>query len=78
MLTNKHSLTFHINNLSYTVNLDDSDSSAELEKELRKNLPENKNIDTKTLFMLYVQQINEFLAYKNEINKIVEKISENV
>lgn len=76
METNKRSLTFHINNLSYTIDIGSSEFADDLEKELLDKLSPSKHIDTKTLFLLYVQHLNESLEYKNEVNKIINKLSD--
>jgi hypothetical protein len=63
-------VTFHINNLAYTINIDD-----DLEKELCKYLDLSKNNDTKELLIAYLSLSHEFKSFKQGIEKITEKLS---
>ena len=74
---NNYNLNFYVNNFSYAINIEGSAHKEELKNELMANLPTNKNIDTKTLLMLYIQKTNEFLEYKEEVNKIIDKIEDS-
>ena len=77
MPMNNYNLNFYINNFSYAINIEASAHKVELKNELMANLPTNKNIDTKTLLMLYIQKTNEFLEYKEEIKKVIDKIEDS-
>ena len=63
-------VTFHINNLAYTITVDE-----ELEKELCKYLSLSKNNDTKELLIAYLNLSKEFRMFKKNIEKITEKLS---
>nr|WP_306457840.1 hypothetical protein [Aliarcobacter cibarius] len=63
-------VTFHINNLAYTITVDE-----ELEKELCKYLSLSKNNDTKELLIAYLNLSQEFRMFKKNIEKITEKLS---
>ena len=63
-------VTFHINNLAYTITVDE-----ELEKELCKYLSLSKNNDTKELLIAYLNLSQEFRMFKKKKKKITEKLS---
>lgn len=77
MPTNNYNLNFFVNNFSYGINIEAGVNRDELKNELCTNLPMNKNIDTKTLLMLYIQKTNEFLEYKHEVEKLIQKIEDS-
>lgn len=62
-------LTFHIDNMAYSFNVD-----TELEKEISKFLPSDKNLTTKELLYAYICKSQEHYNFKNEILKISEKL----
>jgi len=62
-------ITFHINNLAYSINIDSS-----LEAELVKFLPVDRNIDTQELLLAYIRKTQEFVNFKYEIEKISDKL----
>lgn len=63
-------VTFHINNLAYTINIDE-----ELEKELCRYLSLSKNNDTKELLIAYLNLSQEFRVFRKNIEQITEKLS---
>ncbi|QKF73049.1 hypothetical protein AFAEC_0874 [Aliarcobacter faecis] len=63
-------ITFHINNLAYTINVDE-----ELEKELCKYLDLSKNNDTKELLIAYLNLSQEFRVFRKNVEEITEKLS---
>lgn len=63
-------LTFHINNMAYTINIDES-----IEKELTKYLDVDKNNDTTELLAAYVRISQEYAKFKYEIEQISDKLT---
>lgn len=63
-------ITFHINNMAYTINVDEK-----LEKELSKYLDLTKNNDTKDLIIAYLHLSQEYRTFKKDVEKITEKLS---
>ena len=62
-------LTFHINNMAYTINVD-----APLKTELTRYLSTDKNLDTKELLAAYIRLSQEHTKFKQEIESISNKI----
>lgn len=62
-------LTFHINNMAYTINVDTS-----LKSELTRYLTTDKNLDTKELLAAYIRVSQEHAKFKQEIEQISNKI----
>lgn len=65
----ENKLTFHINNMAYTVNVDES-----LKAEMQRYLPTDKNIDTKELLAAYIRISQEFTQFKQDLETISDKI----
>ncbi|NQY92646.1 MAG: hypothetical protein HRT43_00650 [Campylobacteraceae bacterium] len=65
----KKKLTFHINNMAYSINVD-----AELEGELKNFLPQNQNVTTQELLLAYIKKTQEFARFKKEIEDISNKL----
>ncbi len=65
----KKKLTFHINNLAYSINVD-----ADLEDELKSFLPQDVSVTTQELLLAYIKKTQEFSRFKKE----VEDISNNL
>jgi len=62
-------VTFHINNMAYTINVDEA-----LRQELTKNLSTEKNLDTKELLAAYIRLAQEFSGLKQDLEIITDKI----
>ena len=62
-------LTFHINNMAYTINVSDN-----LKEEITRILPTDKNVDTKELLAAYIRMAQEFTKFKENIQIISDKI----
>lgn len=62
-------LTFHINNLAYSIEIDGS-----LEKELVKFLPTNKNLNTQEVLQAYIRKTQEIAALKKDLYTLSEKL----
>lgn len=62
-------ITFHIDNMAYSINIDES-----LEKELTKFLPSDKSLTTKELLYAYLCKTQEHYSFKNEIEKISDRL----
>lgn len=69
-----YKLTFHINNLSYTIDIGSSSLRDKLKVEILESLPTNKHIDIKTLLLMYIQKSAEIVEHRNEIDKVISKI----
>lgn len=69
-----YKLTFHINNLSYTIDIGSSSLRDKLKAEILGSLPTNKHIDIKTLLLMYIQKSAEIVEHRNEIDQVISKI----
>ena len=65
----ENKLTFHINNMAYTINVNDT-----LEKEMTKYLPVDRNVDTKELLAAYIRITQEFTQFKADLEILSDKI----
>jgi len=65
----KKKLTFHINNMAYSINVD-----SELEDDLKNFLPQNQNVTTQELLLAYIKKTQEFAKFKKEIEEISNKL----
>jgi hypothetical protein len=66
----ENKLTFHINNMAYTIVVDKA-----LKEELTKHLPTDKNLDTRELLAAYIRMGQEIVGFKESVELISEKIS---
>jgi len=62
-------MTFHINNMAYTINVDES-----LKAEMTRYLPTDKNVDTKELLAAFIRISQEFTQFKEDLEVISDKI----
>ncbi|RWS46716.1 hypothetical protein CKA55_06820 [Arcobacter suis] len=63
-------VTFHINNMAYTINVDEN-----IYKELSKYLNLEKNNDTRDLLAAYIRLSQEYNVFKKDIEDITNKLS---
>ena len=63
-------VTFHINNMAYTINVDET-----IYKELSKYLNLEKNNDTRDLLAAYIRLSQEYHVLKKDIEEITNKLS---
>jgi len=63
-------VTFHINNMAYTVNVNDN-----IYKELSKYLDLSKNNDTKDLLIAYLHLSQEYHLFKKDVEEITNKLA---
>lgn len=63
-------ITFHINNMAYTINV-----TLDMEKELTKFLDLNKNNDTKDLLAAFIRITQEYSTFKDDVNQISTKLA---
>ena len=63
-------VTFHINNMSYTINIDEN-----IYKELSKYLDLEKNNDTKDLLVAYLRLSQEYNVFKKDVEDITNKLA---
>lgn len=63
-------VTFHINNMAYTVNVDDN-----IFKELTKYLDISKNNDIKDLLVAYLRLSQEYHVFKKDVEDITNKLA---
>lgn len=66
-------ITFHINNQAYTINLGDDPTHC-LENSLKKFMSTEKNLSTEDVLLAYLQKTEEFVKYQNELQDIVNNI----
>lgn len=64
-------LTFHINNMAYTINVTET-----LEKEITKYLDPKKGNDTRELLAAYIQISQEYSKFKTDIEEISNKLTQ--
>ena len=69
-MVNSKEVTFHINNMAYTVNVDDC-----IYKEISKYLDLDKNNDIKDLLIAYLRLSQEYHVLKKDIEDITKKLS---
>lgn len=65
----KKDITFYINNMAYTISVDD-----EMEKELTKYLELDKENKTKDLLAAYIRLSQEHIMFKKEVENITNKL----
>lgn len=63
-------ITFYIDNLAYTINVDET-----MERQLTKYLDLNKNNQTKDLLAAYIRISQEHIKFKQEIEQISDKLA---
>jgi len=63
-------VTFHINNMAYTITIDEN-----IYSELSKYLDLEKNNDTKDLLVAYLRLSQEHHGLKKDIEEITNKLS---
>ena len=63
-------VTFHINNMAYTINVDEN-----IYRELSKYLNLEKNNDTRDLLAAYIRLSQEYNIFKKDIEDITTKLS---
>ena len=69
-MVNSKEVTFHINNMAYTINVDES-----IFKELTKYLDLNKNNDIKDLLVAYLRLSQEYHVFKKDVEDITNKLA---
>ena len=69
-MVNSKEVTFHINNMAYTINVDEN-----IYKELSKYLNLEKNNDTRDLLAAYIRLSQEYNVFKKDIEDITNKLS---
>ena len=69
-MVNSKEVTFHINNMAYTVNVDEN-----IFKELTKYLDLNKNNDIKDLLVAYLRLSQEYYTFKKDVEEITNKLA---
>ncbi len=69
-MVNSREVTFHINNMAYTVNVDDC-----IYKELSKYLKLDKNNDIKDLLIAYLRLSQDYHVLKKDVEDITKKLS---
>ena len=67
------SITFHINNEAYTVDIGE-DPQNKLEDGLKKFLTTEKNLSTAELLLAYLRKSQELVNFEAEINEEIEKL----
>ncbi|MDD2291050.1 MAG: hypothetical protein PHV52_02115 [Aliarcobacter sp.] len=63
-------VTFHINNMAYTITIDEN-----IYSELSKYLDLEKNNDTKDLLIAYLRLSQEYHVFKKDVEEITNKLS---
>lgn len=67
------SITFHINNEAYTVDIGE-DNDGKLENSLKKFLTTEKNLSTAEVLLAYLRKTQEMVNLENELEIEVHKI----
>lgn len=65
----ENKVTFHINNMAYTINIDDR-----LKDEITRYLSTDKNLDTKELLAAYIRVSQQYLRLKDDVEAVTDKI----
>ncbi|MCT7908689.1 hypothetical protein N5915_03875 [Arcobacter lacus] len=65
----KKEITFHINNMAYTLNIDE-----EVKSVLTKYLDLNNNNDTKDLLKAYLELTYEYRQFQKEVEDVTNKL----
>ncbi len=66
-------ITFHINNSAYTVDIG-PDFNDEIKTGLEKFLDLNNNITTETLLLAYLQKTQEHINFKNDVENNIQNL----
>ena len=72
--TYENSITFHIRNEAYAINLGNDIDAPILKEELLKFMPEDQNVDIKDLLTAYIRKSQEFIQYKKQLQEISLKL----
>ena len=67
------SITFHINNEAYTVDIGE-DPEDKLQNGLKKFLTTEKNLSTAELLLAYLRKSQELLNFEEEVKEQVEQL----
>ena len=70
MENNTREVTFHINNMAYTISVDEN-----MFKEITKYINLDKNNDTKDLLVAYLHLSQDYHLLKQDVQNITEKLS---
>lgn len=65
----ENKVTFHINNMAYTITIDDR-----LKDEITRYLSTDKNLDTKELLAAYIRVSQQYLRLKDDVEAVTDKI----
>lgn len=65
----ENSVTFHINNMAYTINVDDR-----FKEDVTKYLTTDKNLDTREVLAAYLRVTQELYNLKQDLELLSEKI----
>ncbi|PLY07530.1 MAG: hypothetical protein C0625_04970 [Arcobacter sp.] len=65
----ENNITFHINNMAYTIKVDDR-----IREDITKNLSTDKNLDTKEVLAAYLRVTQELYNFKQDLEAISDKI----
>ena len=69
-MVNSREVTFHINNMAYTVNVDDC-----IYKELSKYLKLDNNNEIQDLLIAYLRLSQDYHVLKKDVEDITKKLS---
>ncbi|MGB0989722.1 hypothetical protein CRV03_00395 [Arcobacter sp. F155] len=65
----ENKVTFHINNMAYTITVDDK-----LKDEITRYLSTDKNLDTKELLAAYIRVSQQYVRLKDDVEAVTEKL----
>ena len=65
----ENNVTFHINNMAYTITVDDR-----IREDITKYLVTDKNLDTKDVLSAYLRVSQELYNLKQDLEAISDKI----
>ena len=75
MVVDNKTLTFHINNFAYTIDIG-PDLNGEVQEEITKFLDLDKEITTKELLLAYLRRTYEFIAFKKDVQTQIQRVDE--
>lgn len=64
-------ITFHINNLAYSITIDER-----LESKLTQYIDISKNLSTKELLFAYLKLSQDYVKFEEDVEKISQKLVE--
>lgn len=65
----ENKITFHINNMAYTITVDEK-----ISEEITRYLDLNEALDTRDILAAYIRLAKEFATFKDDLEQLSNKI----